>query len=106
MLVFLSYNYVLDLFLQSPLSLAVCHSTWLWAVWAVAFHTRPDCTPSHPMMIYDDDYGDNDYCDDDDDHNGDDDDDDSDDDGPLWPNDMRTLKQCHTGAYRATHQTK
>ena len=73
MLVFLSYNYVLDLFLQSPL--AVCHNTRLWAVWAVAFHTRPDCTPSHPMMIYDDDYGD-------------DDDDNDDDDGPLWPNAM------------------
>ena len=93
MLVFLSYNYVLDLFLQSPHGLAVCHSTRFWAMWAVALHTRPDCSRSHPMMIYDDD-----YCDDDD-HNGDDD-------GPLWPNDMRTLRQCHTGAYRATHQTK
>ena len=72
MLVFLSYNYALDLFLQSPLGLAVCHSTKFWAV---AFHTRPDCTPSHPMMIYDDDYGD-------------DDDDNDDDDGPLWPNAM------------------
>ena len=92
MLVFLSYNYVLDLFLQSPHGLAVCHSTRLWAV---AFHTRPDCSPSHTMMIYDDDYGG------DDDHNGD-----EYDDGPLWPNDMRTLRQCHTGAYRATHQTK
>ena len=59
------------------------------------------------MMIYDDDYGDDDDDNgDDDDDNGDDDDDDGDDDGPLWPNDMCTLRQCHTGAYRATHQTK
>ena len=55
------------------------------------------------MMIYDDDYGDDDYGDDDYEDDGGDD---GDDDGPLWPNDMRTLKQCHTGAYRATHQTK
>ena len=47
MLVFLSYNYVSD-------------------------HTRPDCTPSHPMMIYVDDYGDDDYGDDDDGDDGDD----------------------------------
>ena len=53
---------------------------WSFCHINVLDHTRPDCTPSHPMMIYDDDYGDDDYGDDD---YCDDDDDNGDDDGPL-----------------------